>query len=132
VSPSDHRDYYPYRAYNSLPGAMVSLAFAQITAEDIKYQHDHYHEDRGRVMVVVTTVFFVLSLIAVTLRFVTKVVRKMKCRPEDYLIVGALVNNHVAEAVTGLLPSRFLPLGFGLRHFSVCATRVYQSKLCKS
>ncbi|KAF2692081.1 hypothetical protein K458DRAFT_411753 [Lentithecium fluviatile CBS 122367] len=70
---------------------MVSLSLSKFSAEDLKYQVAHYDENRSRITTAVTTVFFVLALILVALRFLTKILRRLDYHVGDYLIVVAMI-----------------------------------------
>jgi hypothetical protein len=71
---------------------MVAISFSNISTADIAYQLAHYEENRSHIITVVTTVFFVFALISVALRFVTKRVKRLSHRVDDYLIAVALVS----------------------------------------
>jgi hypothetical protein len=71
---------------------MATIYSSKISTAEIAYQLAHYEENRGHILTTVSTIFFVLTLIFVTLRFVTKRVRRLNYRVEDYLIIVALVS----------------------------------------
>ncbi|KAF2013081.1 hypothetical protein BU24DRAFT_264076 [Aaosphaeria arxii CBS 175.79] len=86
---------------------MVSLSFSKITIEEINYQILHYNENRGHVVIVVTSIFFTLALLSVVFRFVTKKLRGIKCHTEDVLILFALI------LAIGLWAEALLSVKFG-------------------
>lgn len=70
---------------------MVSLSFANITKEEILRQLAHWDDNKSHELIIVSTVFFVLSLIFVCLRFVARQKTRIRYRAEDYIIVISLV-----------------------------------------
>ncbi|KAF2733121.1 hypothetical protein EJ04DRAFT_565396 [Polyplosphaeria fusca] len=96
---------------------MVSLSFSQLTAAEIEYQLAHINENRGNVIIAVTTTFFFTAFIFVILRFLTKRLRKIKCHSEDYLILAALI------LALGLWIESFFAVKYGAGQHSL---RVYE------
>lgn len=59
--------------------------------EELRYQEAHLHEDRGPLIVGVSTFLIVLCIIAVTLRFVARWIRRLPWMADDYAMLPALV-----------------------------------------
>ena len=77
---------------------MSSLSLHDIGPHEINYQLSHWDDNRGYVVDVMTSIFFVLALVFVILRLIARKLKQLSWQPDDYLIVAALV-------------SRPLPLG---------------------
>ena len=63
------------------------------TPADIQYQIDDVHDDRSGEIVVSHAVVLSLVIFAVALRFVSRRLCKTQILADDFMIVGALVNN---------------------------------------
>lgn len=70
---------------------MVSLSFADITKEEILQQLAHWDDNKRHEVIIVSTIFFALSLIFVCLRFVARQKTRINYRAEDYAIAVSLV-----------------------------------------
>lgn len=65
---------------------------ATLTPEDIKFQLTHWDEDRGPLVIAVSTTFIAFATIAVVLRLLTrKLILKISWQVDDYAITVALV-----------------------------------------
>ncbi|KAF2105408.1 hypothetical protein BDV96DRAFT_655617 [Lophiotrema nucula] len=98
---------------------MVSLSFSHITVEDIEYQLAHFDDNNGYVVTIVTSIFFVLSLALVVLRFVVRKWKHIRYRLEDYCIIVALV------LATGLWIEALLSVKFGAGQHSLKVAQMH-------
>jgi len=91
------------------------------TAENIHYQLAHLDEDRGPLVVTVTTILIACALLTVALRLLTRrAILKISWKIDDYAILAAMVrtyrtgNMHFVDS-----PDRVLPWGCMRKRFSV-------------
>ena len=64
------------------------------TVADIQHQLTHWDENRGPLVIIVTTILVACASVAVILRLTTrKVIVKLAWQVDDYAILGALVRH---------------------------------------
>lgn len=65
------------------------------TIEDVQYQLARWNENRGPLVITVTTIFTAFALVAVILRLITrKAIIKVSFQVDDYAILMATVGIH--------------------------------------
>jgi hypothetical protein len=69
------------------------MVLLNVPPEELEHQLAHYNENKSPAIFIVSSIFFASALILVVLRFLTKVVRKLRYHVGDYLIVVAMVGH---------------------------------------
>lgn len=67
----------------------ILIVMAQLSASDIQYELEHLHESRVHVLLVSQLICFVLAVIAVILRLVSRRLIKAPIQSDDYMILIA-------------------------------------------
>ena len=96
---------------------MVNSPAALVGPKEVKQQLAHWNEDRGALVISITSIFFAIAFIAVVLRLAAKWKQRLRSQWDDYLIVTALVSPLKSPYKARLIPSRFWMLVFWQTHY---------------
>ena len=67
-----------------------------ITPQELEFQLTHWNDDKGSLVIAITTIFTVCAIIAVVLRLITiKVFIKIAWQLDDYAITLAMVRYYL-------------------------------------
>lgn len=91
---------------------MVNLAGGLVGPEEVKQQLARWNEDRGALVVSITSTFFVIAFITVILRLAARWRHRLRLQWDNYVIVMALVSPSRRSYYAWLILSRFWILGF--------------------
>lgn len=85
--------------------------------EEVKQQLAHWDEDRGNLVIYITSIFFAIAFTTVILRLAAKWKHRLRSKWDDYFIVTALVSPFQSPRNARLIPFRFWILVFSHRPY---------------